>query len=250
VVRDSSAADGDLAGGRQANTSHGALVWTRPQRGSRGPAPERSREQITAAAVALADEGGLEAVSMRQVARALGTGPASLYRYIDSRDDLIDLMADQVTAELDLSSPPDPHWPAALVALAVQSKAVYLRHPWLLDVMAQRTPLGPRAVDYTEYVLRILDPVPASARTKLEIVGILSGLVTLFARTEVNLRRDGATLDQRQAAQAAYLARIAADGAHPHLLAALTATAASAAPEPDDAVFERVMHKILGALVR
>jgi AcrR family transcriptional regulator len=56
-------------------------VWDRPERGSRGPAPERSRAQITAVAVALADAEGLAAVSMRRVAGELGTGPASLYRY-------------------------------------------------------------------------------------------------------------------------------------------------------------------------
>ena len=190
---------------------------------------------------------------MRQVARALGTGPASLYRYIDSRDDLIDLMADTVTAEIDLGVPPgqDQDPLADLVALASQAKAVYVRHPWLLDVVAQRTPIGPRAIDYTEYVLRILEPVPAPARVKLETVAILSGLVTLFARTEVNLRRAGTSLGQRQAAQATYLAASAADGSHPHLLAALSdATTHSPAPEPDEAVFERVLRKILSALIQ
>ena len=225
------------------------LVWTRPQRGTRGPAPERSREQITATAVALADQDGLEALSMRQVARALGTGPASLYRYMDSRDDLIDLMADTVAAEIDLNVPPSHDPLADLVALASQAKAVYLRHPWLLDVMAQRTPIGPRAIDYTEHVLSILEPVPAPARVKLETVGILSGLVTLFARTEINLRRAGASLGERQAAQAAYFAAAAADGSHPHLLAALSDAARGPAPGPDAAVFERVLRKILSALL-
>ena len=225
------------------------LVWTRPQRGTRGPAPERSREQITTCAIALADQDGLEAVSMRQVARALGTGPASLYRYVDSRDDLIDLMADTVIAEIDLGVPPGQDPLTDLVALASQAKAVYLRHPWLLDVMAQRTPIGPRAIDYTERVLRILEPVPAPARAKLETVGILSGLITLFARTEVNLRRAGTSLGQRQAAQAKYLAACAADGSHPHLLAALVDTTHDPAPGPDEAVFERVLRKILRALL-
>ena len=231
------------------DTPDGSLVWTRPQRGSRGPAPERSREQITAAAIALADQGGVEALSMRQVAGALGTGPASLYRYIDSRDDLIDLMADAVSAEIDLGRPAGPDPIAALVAVAAQAKAVYLRHPWLLDVMAQRTPLGPRAVDFMEHVLRTLEPVAAPAQAKLETVGILSGLVTLFARTELNLRRDGATFDQRQAAQAAYLGAAAADGEHPLLLAAFAASASAPAAEPDDALFERVMYKLLSALL-
>lgn len=231
------------------DSADGSLVWTRPVRGTRGPAPERSREQITAAAIELADQGGLEALSMRHVAAALGTGPASLYRYIDSRDDLIDLMADAVAARIDLSPPTDPDPIAALVAVAAQAKAVYLRHPWLLDVMAQRTPLGPRAVDFMEHVLRILEPVQAPVKAKFETVGILSGLVTLFARTQLNLRREGATFDQRAAAQAAYLATAAADGDHPLLLAAFAASASGPTTEPDDALFERLMHKLLSALL-
>lgn len=251
-MRDKAAAEGGAAqeaGGRR-RPPEGVPVWTRPQRGTRGPAPERSRGQITAAAIALADEGGLDAVSMRQVAGALGTGPASLYRYIENRDELVDLMADSVAAEIDLGGPVGEDPIAALVALAVQAKGVYLRHPWLLDVMAHRTPIGPRAVDYMEYVLRILEPAQVSVQAKLEAVGILTGLVTLFARTELNLRRDGVTVNQRQATQAAFLTGAAADGTHPHLLAALTAAAAGPTPEPDDALFERVMHKLLSALVR
>jgi AcrR family transcriptional regulator len=238
-------------GERSLTRSNPTSVWTRPERGTRGPAPERSRPQIVAAAIGLADGGGLEAVSMRQVAGALGTGPASLYRYVDSRDDLIDLMADAVADEIDLGVPLGEDPLADLVALATRAKAVYLRHPWLLDVMARRTPLGPRAADYNEHVLRILESVCAPARAKLETVGILSGLVVLFARAEVNLRGAGASPTDRQAAQAAYLAAVAADGNHPRLLAALTDAADQAAPEPEPEgeVFERVMRKLLGALV-
>ena len=248
-MREGAAAAGGPADGGNRPGPDAGPVWGRPRRGTRGPAPERSRGQITAAAIALADAGGLDAVSMRQVAGALGTGPASLYRYIASRDDLIDLMADEIAAEIDLESPVAQDPITALVDLAVQVKAVYLRHPWLLDVMAQRTPLGPRAVDYMEHVLRILEPVQAPIQAKLETVGVLTGLVNLFARTEVNLRREGATYDQQRAGQAAYLATAAADGNHPQLLAAFTAAASAPTAEPDGALFERVMRKLLNALV-
>lgn len=61
------------------------LIWTRPERGARGPAAGRSRAELAAAAVAPADRSGLAAVSMRQVAGELGTGPSSLYRYLGGR---------------------------------------------------------------------------------------------------------------------------------------------------------------------
>ena len=55
---------------------------------------QRSREEITAAAVAIADQDGLEAVSMRRVAAEIGTGAESLYRYLDNREDLLDQYSD------------------------------------------------------------------------------------------------------------------------------------------------------------
>ncbi len=101
--------DGDLKGRWRTvadRETRPATVWSRPERGARGPAPERSRTQITTAALAPADAEGLAAVSMRALAQRLGTGPASLYRYVGSRDELLDLMADAVAGELDLSGPP------------------------------------------------------------------------------------------------------------------------------------------------
>jgi AcrR family transcriptional regulator len=225
-------------------------VWSRPERGSRGPAPERSRAQITTAAVELADAGGLAAVSMRQVATRLGTGPASLYRYVASRDDLLDLMTDSVAGEIDLTVPGSGDWLADLVALAGRAKAVHLRHPWLPDAQAGRTVLGPRAVDYLEYVLGLLAPSPASDRDKLEAIGILTALVTDFARMEIGLRQAGDSFRARQAAQTRFLVTAAADGAHPRLLAAMTAAAgAPEAGDPDDAVFGRVVRGVLRGLL-
>ncbi|MFD8947153.1 TetR/AcrR family transcriptional regulator, partial [Streptomyces californicus] len=158
-------------------------VWSRPDRGARGPAPERSRPQITGAAVALADEEGLAAVSMRALAQRLGTGPASLYRYVGSRDELLDLMADAVAGELDLSAAPGGDWLDGLVGLALQSKAAHLRHPWLADLNDRRGEvLGPHAVDYLDHALAILAPAPGSAGQKLEAVGLRGGLAGDVAR--------------------------------------------------------------------
>ena len=61
-------------------SSSRGVIWNRPERAARGPAPSLSREQITTAAVALADTQGIDAVSMRALALDLGVGAASLYR--------------------------------------------------------------------------------------------------------------------------------------------------------------------------
>ncbi|MER6020198.1 TetR/AcrR family transcriptional regulator [Streptomyces anulatus] len=229
-------------------------VWSRPERGARGPAPERSRTQIAAAALALADAEGLAAVSMRALAQRLGTGPASLYRYVGSRDELLDLMADAVAGELDLSGATGGDWLGDLVGLALQSRDAHVRHPWLADLNDRRGEvLGPHAIDYLDHALGILAPAPGTAGQKLEAIGLLGGLAVLFARREATAMSTGAPATGAPAAgdpatRAAHLAAVAAEGRHPHLLAALTA--AGAPPPADrDALFVRLLRRLLPAML-
>jgi AcrR family transcriptional regulator len=225
-------------------------VWQRPERGSRGPAPERSRAQITAAAVELADEGGLVAVSMRQVAKCLGTGPASLYRYVATRDELLDLMADAAAGEIDLSVPLTGDPVEDLTALAGRTKEVQLRHPWLLDLLTDPH-LGPHGMDYLEYTLRALAPSSLAHQSRFEVIGLFNALVMLFARTELSQGRAGADphADRaaHEAARAAHLAAAATEERHPFLVAAL----AQAADAPDGTPhrFERMMRRVLTGLI-
>src|SRR5579859_3023932 len=93
----------------------GQAIWLRPEHSPVGRPAQRSRAEITAAAIAIADREGLDAVSMRRVAAELGTGAASLYRYVDTRDDLVDLMTDAVGGEY-LLPEPSGDWLADLVA--------------------------------------------------------------------------------------------------------------------------------------
>ncbi|MET9923920.1 MULTISPECIES: TetR/AcrR family transcriptional regulator [unclassified Streptomyces] len=222
-------------------------VWSRPERGARGPVPERSRYEITAAALVLADSEGLAAVSMRALAQRLGTGPASLYRYVGSRDELLDLMADAVAGELDLSAAPSGDWLGDLVGLALQSRAAHTRHPWLAELNDRRGEvLGPHAIDYLDHALAVLAPAPGTSRQKLEAIGLLGGLATLFARREAI-----ATAPGDPPAQAAHLAAVAAEGRHPHLLAALTTAGPPppAGPAERDALFERLLRRLLPAML-
>ncbi|MFD8526430.1 TetR/AcrR family transcriptional regulator [Streptosporangium canum] len=216
----------------------------RPERGARGPAPEHSRAQIAAVAIDLAIAGGLAAVSTRQISKALGTGPASLYRYVATRDDLIDLMHDAVTGEVDLSVPLTGDPVEDLLSLAVRTKDLYLRHPWLLDVPVERNRLGPRAADYLEYALRALQHVPMTGRQKLEAISLLNGLVALFAHIEIQERR---TPTARQAAQTAYQAQLAADGHHP-LIADAMAHSPLDPPDNPRQSFERMTRRLLTGL--
>ncbi|MFG2527077.1 TetR/AcrR family transcriptional regulator [Streptomyces sp. NPDC048516] len=230
------------------------VVWERPERGARGPAPERSRGQITRAAVRLADAGGLASVSVRQVAKEVGTGPASLYRYVAGRDDLVDLMVDSVTGEIDLTVALTGEPVTDLVALALRAREVQLRHPWLLEVPPEAMRVGPRGLDYLEFALGALAPVRMTGPAKLEAVAVLSALVAMLSRAALQSCRSPTA---RQSAQAAYLATAAGKGAHPLLAQALTdhaeahpAVNPAAGPAQDaQDLFERVIRRVLAGLL-
>jgi AcrR family transcriptional regulator len=213
-------------------------VWLRERRTGVGRPAERSRSEVTAAAIALADREGLPAVSMRRVAAELGTGAASLYRYVDSRDDLLDLMIDEMAAGYRLPEPGGP-WLPALLEVYRQGRALMLRHRWLPELLLTRSTLGPHATDLLEHVLAVLAGHPADAGRKLEAFAVMT---TLTAALTLNEPGDGSGARQRQAA---FLAHAVAAGRHPHLTAALTGAPPVPAPDFEDTV-SRVLVGLLG----
>src|SRR5580692_9951157 len=93
-----------------------------------------SRERIAAAALAIADAEGFQAVSMRRVALELDVGTMSLYYYVRTKDDLIAVMDDALMGEALLPSLPRD-WRRAITEIATRTHAVFLRHPWALVAM-------------------------------------------------------------------------------------------------------------------
>jgi AcrR family transcriptional regulator len=215
-----------------------APVWLRPRSTGVGRPAERSREEVTAAAVELADLEGLAAVSMRAVAGRLGTGAASLYRYVAGRDDLLDLMIDEVAAGYELPSPTGP-WLPGLVEVGRQARVLMLRHPWSPELVLTRPALGPRGVDLLEHVLALLADHPAAPARKLEAFAVMNATTAAFA-----LNKLGAAGRSRPDA---YLAHVVAAGGHPHLSATL-AGVAPAAVNPGDR-FESVLADVLTGLL-
>lgn len=216
------------------------VIWLRPEQAPVGRPAERSRAEITAAAVELADREGLEAVSMRRVASALGTGAASLYRYVATRDDLLDLMIDSTASEYDLH-PPSGAWQADLLTLAHQARQIMRRHPWLPAMVMSRPTLGPHGIDVLEHVLDVLADHPADPARKLEAFALLNGLTALFVQNE------GAAADTGAVRQAAYLRHMAAAGNHPRIAALLgAAPPGSGSHDRFDAVLARTLTGVLG----
>lgn len=221
-----------------------AALWLREERSGRGPQPEYSRAQIAAAAVKLADAGGLAAASTRRVADAIGTGPASLYRYVRNRGELIALMADQVSGEYEYPQTFTGDWLADILALARQQFAILMRHPWMIDVSRSGAPIGPAAVDFLEQALRALEPVEVGGRVKLEAIAMMSAIVTMFAQEAL---AGSSTSTDGQEATAQFLAHVMTAGRHPHLAAAMTDTSTPALEGPD--LLDRVLAKTLTGLL-
>lgn len=214
-------------------------IWMRPEHAIVGRPPERSRAEITAAAMTLADAEGLVAVSMRRVAAALDTGAASLYRYVSTRDDLLDLMEDFAATEYVLRAP-SGDWLADLLDVARQARGIMRRHPWLPSLVIARPALGPRGVDLLEHVLDVLADHPAGGGAKLEAFALMNGLTAMFVQNEISA-------GSPRPGDAAYLHHVAAAGRHPRL-AALIAGGAGSAAEPQDR-FEAILGRALSGVL-
>ena len=240
---------------RVGNGSGGQSIWLRPERSGRGPVPEHSRADIASAGIRLADVGGLKAVTMRSVAAAIGAAPATLYRYVATRDEVVELMADRVYGEYRYAAgePGDPV--AAMLGLARQGIEMYRRHPWLLDVRTAGTLPGPNAIDFIDHALAALAGSGLGGPAKLETIGLVSGAIRMFAQAEADQRRAGQDLARWQRSLAGYLLPIAAAGRHPHLAAALAGRPGSGDGDgggggaPEQPVFDRAMSRILAGLL-
>ena len=113
-------------------------------------------EAITEAAIKVLDSEGLEGLSMRRVADALNTGPASLYWHVGSKDGLLDLIFDQIIGEMEVPAPQGDRWKDQLKEIALSQRATILRHRDLVAISMGRIPMGPHALRYTESVVAIL----------------------------------------------------------------------------------------------
>lgn len=220
-------------------------LWLSPRRSpGRGRKPAFSREAITAAAVALADAEGLEAVTMRRVASAVGAGVMSLYSYAPDKETLLELMVDHVSGELPTTDPLTGDWRTDLKAIGHLQRALMLRHPWLPAALSARRTLGPNTLAFLERALAALRPTRLDGATKLEVFAQLTGFVAAHVAHEI-AQAAVARSPEKAEAEARYLAAVAADGQHPELAEAL---AAPVRPLTPDATFTRFLGRLVDGL--
>ena len=201
-------------------SSSRGVIWDRPERAARGPAPSLSREEITAAAVTLADTQGIEAVSMRALAIELGVGAASLYRYVDRKDELIDLMVDAVMGD-DLQFELGGDWREDLRSFARGLRAMTLRHPWVAVHGAGRRTLGPNTARRYEQVLGTIDGLGLEIDEMLVMIETLAAFIrgrTLEELSEQEaVRRSGLDQQEWMQAQTPYVESLIESGRYPLL---------------------------------
>ncbi|MFG2875652.1 TetR/AcrR family transcriptional regulator [Streptomyces sp. NPDC048337] len=132
-------------------------VWARPRR-RKEQQPALSQAQIVATAVRLLDAEGIEALSMRKLGTEMGAAATSLYRHVANKDELIELVVDEVYGELEVPEPAGPEaWREALAHSGHSLRDMVLRHPWVASVLGQvgLAHLGPNLMRMSERMLRL-----------------------------------------------------------------------------------------------
>jgi AcrR family transcriptional regulator len=179
------------------------LLWGRRGQGKRGPRPGLSADAIVDAAIRLADAEGLEGVSMARVAAELGRTPMSLYRYVASKEELLQLMwnASAVGAEgLVLEG---DGWRARLRMWCVVQRDMLDRHAWLTQMPMAAPPVAPNSLAFVERGLETMDGTPLADIDKLRFIGLISS----YTMSEARMAYDGL-----RAARDAAAAAVAGDG--------------------------------------
>jgi AcrR family transcriptional regulator len=166
-----------------------ALLWGTKPAPTRGRKPGMTVERIVTAAVAVADANGLDALSMRRVADALGVGTMSLYRYVPGKAELYELMLDRVMGEDGPPAREEAGWRAGLAAFARRSLAGYRRHPWLLEASLTRGVMGPNQTAALEDLLGTVAGTGLSGGEMMAVVGLVTGYVQGRARQLVETAR-------------------------------------------------------------
>jgi AcrR family transcriptional regulator len=233
-------------------------IWARPEpSGRRTP---RSRDDIAQAAIAVADAAGIEAVSMRRVASELGLGTMSLYHYVRSKDELLDLMADGIMAgQVVDDAEIQKGWRAGLTAIANATRRNFQRHPWMADAMRPRPSSvpGPNALRHVDQSLAAVADTGLDAQGQMDLIAAIDDYVIGYV---IRAQRFAEEEDQAPGEQwleemFQHMRERIETGDYPHLRRALEAGRAEGIPDEefarmatDERRFERGLARLLDGI--
>ena len=150
-----------------------------------------SKQRVVVEAVRLADREGVDGLSMRRLAGALGAGAMSLYHYVASKEELLDAMIDIVFEEIELP-PVETDWQSAMRRRAISARQVLARHPWAISLMESRTSPEPANLRHREAVTACLRRAGFSVLTATHANWLLSSYVYGYALQATSLPFDTA----------------------------------------------------------
>lgn len=195
------------------------IIWMRPEKPTRGPAPAHTRAEIAAAAIEIADAEGLEAASVRNIAKSLGAGAMTLYRYLPTKEDLWAVMIDEATG----FEPQEPTGDlrADLTVLARRRRQNFLRHPWLAPLLASRPIIGPNFLRSMERDLAVISGCGLSIDDTVDVLNLVyswvSGAVQAELTERENERRSGGDRHSWRMRMKPYLVSLLETGEYPYL---------------------------------
>jgi AcrR family transcriptional regulator len=147
-----------------------------------------SRERVLRAALALADAGGIQSLSMRRLGQDLGVEAMSLYNHVSNKEEILDGIVDLVFGEITLVSDL-ADWRAAMRRRAISSREVLLRHPWAAGLMQSRTQPGPATLRHHDSVLGSLRGAGFTLVMAAHAYSVMDSYIYGFALQQANLPR-------------------------------------------------------------
>lgn len=144
-----------------------------------------SRERVLEAALDMADSDGLDSVSMRNLARALGVEAMSLYNHVANKDDLFDGMVDRIFTEIQL--PEAREWRQCMRERAISARRVLARHPWAVGLLDSRGTPGPATLHHHDWVIGVLRRNGFSLSMTAHAFALLDSFIYGFVMQEFSL---------------------------------------------------------------
>ena len=176
--------------------------------------PQLSRERILAGAVAVADKGGVDALTIRSLAAHLGVKPMSLYYYVANKSEILDAIVDGIFNEISLPTV-DGDWRAEIHLRATSARHVLRRHSWVIGLLESRTSPGPATLTHHDAMLGTLRGAGFSIQMTAHAYALIDSYVYGFALQEAALPFDG---PETVTEVAVPMMEQFADGQYPHLV--------------------------------
>jgi AcrR family transcriptional regulator len=237
-----------IAGHVQRHREHG----THPPRRRR----VLSQAEIVRTAIAVADAEGPDAISMRRIARELGAGAMSLYWYVGSKEELLDLMLESIEAEIEVPEP-SGDWRADLRAFAYRTRAGMSRHRWALEFIGGLPPSGPNDARNLERLLGMLVGLDLQARVTMDIMATVGTYVmgaVIREAQEIRSQRDqelaaaDLTAEELQSERERYRKWFEASGRYPHIAGLVESGVDPDDPRTRDERFEFGLNCLLDGI--